>query len=338
VNPAATSQPQRFFWGIAGIAHEKMVSPKLLDYSSHAMNLKHFTSLNAAQERRLFAIIGLAVLCLLTMFNATFPPPIGSIRRKDYYLASSESLGFFNNVPAKDWILMKQRVAERQNHNDKILGQRSKVVWLEVPNAWYQNNWEPDFSCAHERRVGGLGPGPKWVCDPHRITGASAGRGCLVYSFGSRGNMVFEEALQKQFGNGTCEIHLFNPDFVPEAQAPMVHHTWGLESAKERSNKRNFMSFQETVNTLGHKGRTIDVLKIECEGCEWETYEDWFKAPVEIVQILVKVHDSPPVANDFFERMQANHYVTFHKEADTHVSAGKSQDFSFLHLAPSFFT
>jgi hypothetical protein len=51
-----------------------------------------------------------------------------------------------------------------------------------------------------------------------------------------------------------------------------------------------FQTMEETVRKLGHAGRTIDLFKIDCEGCEWYTYKDWFQAGVDIRQVLVEVH------------------------------------------------
>ncbi len=30
-------------------------------------------------------------------------------------------------------------------------------------------NYNPIFSCPHVQRVGGVGDGAKWTCDPHRL-------------------------------------------------------------------------------------------------------------------------------------------------------------------------
>ena len=72
------------------------------------------------------------------------------------------------------------------------------------PGNFYQNNYEPDIVCQHERRIGRLGDGEKWICDLHRI---SDQKDCLVYSVGSNTNeFSFEEAVLDKIGHH-CEIH-----------------------------------------------------------------------------------------------------------------------------------
>lgn len=237
------------------------------------------------------------------------------------------------------------------------------TIYMENPPAWYQNNFEPDFTCPHERRVGGMGDGPKWVCDPHRIPPYSqrrqknGGNGCLVYSVGSQGNFEFEIGLMETLGrnkqalsggnvggydqsgdDAPCEIHVFDPaDYSGEAPNGIFYHAWGIKSSTERNMESNFKSFQDTVAALGHEGRVIDVFKIDCEGCEWETFNDWFDSKVAIMQILVEVHKSPPEAIDFFETMQENGYVTFHKEPNTAFGGGTCQEYAMVKLGPKFF-
>jgi len=232
--------------------------------------------------------------------------------------------------------------------------------YMDNPPAWYQNNFEPDFTCPHERRVGGLGDGPKWVCDPHRIMPFSDSRkrnglnGCLVYSVGSQGNFEFEigllntldknrakrteEGEQPTSENAPCEIHVFDPDdFGGEAPEGIHFHPWGLKSSTDLNMEPNFKSIQETVASLGHEGRVVDIFKIDCEGCEWETYKDWFSSKITMLQILVEVHNSPLPAIDFFETMQDNGYVTFHKESNTLNGIGNCQEYALLKLDPDFF-
>lgn len=273
--------------------------------------------------------------------------------REDFQLAISESYGFFDDVPNHDWLLMKERIKQRKNHFN--MGNPTK--FMDTPAAWYQNNFEPDFSCAHERRVGGMGDGPKWVCDPHRIHGyskareESGGNGCLVYSVGSQGNFEFEIGLQQTVyahsnsqDNGgqkqKCEIHIFDPeDYSGEAPEGIFYHAWGLESSGKTDKESNFKSFQETVAALGHQGRVIDVFKIDCEGCEWRIYQDLFNSGVTLMQILVEVHMAPdPQAINFFETMQRAGYATFHKEPNIIFGGGVCQEYALVKLNPSFST
>lgn len=111
-------------------------------------------------------------------------------------------------------------------------------------------------------------------------------------------------------------------------------------------------SLADIVVALGHKGRTIDVLKIDCEGCEWSTYGSWFDADVRVDEMLVEIHagtiDSnlneihqswlslivgeqffgrgaldpsrEPVAKRFLRRLYDENFYIFHKEPNIKYS------------------
>ena len=91
------------------------------------------------------------------------------------------------------------------------------------------------------------------------------------------------------------------------------------------------------VRALGHEGRTIDILKIDCEGCEWETVKSWFKGGIRIRQILVEVHvgtkDAMPLpAMEFMSFMKQQGYVIFHKEPNIAWAGGDCIEYAFLLL------
>lgn len=137
----------------------------------------------------------------------------------------------------------------------------------------------------------------------------------------------------------TCEVHVFDPknysSNVPRDTSSMVHfHAWGITN--EVSESKNFKTMGETVQILGHGGMIVDIFKIDCEGCEWKTFKDWFSVDLDIRQILVEVHTAPAVANKFFETLQQEGYVTFHKEPNI-IMEGKLVEYAFLKLESSFF-
>ena len=157
--------------------------------------------------------------------------------------------------------------------------------YLEQPQVWFQNHYEPEFICSLERRIGRLGDGGKWVCNPHVISSQPK---CLVYSVGSNGDASFEAAILQDVSD-KCEIHVF--DFGSYAasvkqqtkHSPNVYyHEWGISDFTGGV----FKTLQDTVQELGHVGRTIDIFKIDCEGCELDTFSSWFQADVTLKQIL----------------------------------------------------
>lgn len=266
----------------------------------------------------------------------------------DYDMAKRESLGFFTDISQEHWLLRKELTKARQ-HN----GNKNPTQPMKTPAAWYQTNWDPDFACFHEDSIGGNDDGHKWVCDPHRL---NQYQDCLIYSFGSNRNFHFEGHLQKVAPN--CEIHIFDPTDYSKQMANFggleraTYHAWGLKASYNQTNpedsttkfsarfekmleKDTFKTLAETMEELGHTGRRIDVFKIDCEGCEWKTFQDFLRQDMR--QILIEVHDFCRVTNDFFQELHDNNFVMFHKEPNIQWSNGNCVEFSFLRLDQSYF-
>jgi hypothetical protein len=89
------------------------------------------------------------------------------------------------------------------------------------------------------------------------------------------------------------------------------------------------------MQELGHGGRTIDIFKIDCEWCEWFTYQQWLSQ--DLRQLLVETHNAPmPHAQGFFLDLHDAGYVIFSKEANYQNGAG-GVEFAFLKLSTDFF-
>lgn len=202
-----------------------------------------------------------------------------------FLMADRHSYGFFTDIDNDEWNIYYRAPAIRAPHywNTSMPNDgQDQVAW------WIYNNWDPYFVCPHAQKVGGLGDGPKWTCDPERIVhhqrqaNRPSHHRCLIYSVGSNGNYLFEDAIHaitKHQNNGIpCEIHIFDPgDYNrPGMEEKLMYfHQWGLSSEdgkyqiQRRRGDGEYVTFDEIRTRLGHKGRTIDILKIDCEGCEW---------------------------------------------------------------------
>ena len=91
----------------------------------------------------------------------------------EFEVAARQSYGFFDDIPAESWNLHRDIYLQSQNHKDPMNPLRGSQfianvtpAWQSIPATWYQNNYEPNFNCAFEKRIGGIntnGDGPKWV-------------------------------------------------------------------------------------------------------------------------------------------------------------------------------
>lgn len=268
----------------------------------------------------------------------------------------AESEGFFDESE-EAWEMHKDRHRHQmrmQNETmtscpeDSFVGQRAcmpgcvkrmRVLQPCPAPTFWQVHYEPSFSCEFESRIGNQGEGGKWVCNPHTLKAkADAGKGCLIYSIGSKDQFDFETAVHNEISS-KCEIHTMDMKDWREygkepAPAYVDYHVYTIGQPPATP-------VPKVVRDLGHMGRIIDLFKIDCEGCEFSTYKTWFGESVYIRQILVEIHgirgaDGNGV-HDFFNFLFDQGYVVFHKEPNILPGCHSSCiEYAFIKMSPSF--
>lgn len=284
--------------------------------------------------------------------NALLPPPPAAVSAssdEEYSLAREQSFGYFTDITNENWQIAQTYHAKLFPNYfanlDKFSNgpkDKGKTERLRKANYWYGQNFQVEFICPLARRLpsDSTADGPKWVCDPHRL---AKKKDCLVYSVGSNGKNEFEKAVKEEIGQH-CEVHTFdlesynkrNGHFKDALEGYAEFHNWGL-GTEEQANKKPdvFKTVKQTMQELGHTGRTIDIFKIDCEWCEWFTWREWLT--VDIRQILVETHNAPmPNARDMFFGLHDAGFVVFSKEANYENAAG-GVEYAFVKLSTDFF-
>ena len=233
---------------------------------------------------------------------------------------------------------------KRLDSLDNLFNERRKIRQQATPTYKYKNDkmkfdlYEPEANCFSEERFGSdsgiryeaFGDGPKFVCGADVLATKKAK--CLVYSVGSNNDIRFEKAVHTYMKG--CDIHTFDPTL---SDKPFVggdvatFHPWGLGSdgGKEgntmhkRKNDGERMSFQTIFHNLGHTNRTLDILKIDCQGCEYAAMIPLFEliaaGRVKVDQVLIELHDSKKKnfttqLNQFFSAADKAKLRIVHKE------------------------
>jgi len=152
------------------------------------------------------------------------------------------------------------------------------------------------------------------ACVDRHLQRAIESQTCLVYGVGVAQDWSFERSLAAE----GCEVHLFDPTvshavsldrFFPN----ITFHRLGLASeaaaayngstaAKTYNYGRvegQLLPLEDIIRRLGHQHRTISVLKVDCEGCEWQALGAISDASwASIGQLVVELHMG--TAYDFY--------------------------------------
>jgi hypothetical protein len=178
--------------------------------------------------------------------------------------------------------------------------------------------------------VGRYGDGGKWVCDPDCLLTA---RECTVFSVGSNNDFSFEEAMAV-YG---CRMHTFDHTVArPMPPAFVTFHSVGLAGVNG-SDGNVLLTLRGAAARANLDASTvIDVLKIDCEGCEFDVFGDaetlsFLKSNVK--QILIEVHyrtESQMVR--LAENLRDAGFKTFSKEPNIQWSDGSCVEYGLINV------
>lgn len=83
-------------------------------------------------------------------------------------------------------------------------------TWDTYPGTgWFQWWWEPCIGCGDDERVGPLGDGGKWICNPQKLLAPSK---CNLLSIGSNNDFRFEREIVKRWN---CTVHIYDASSEP---------------------------------------------------------------------------------------------------------------------------
>ncbi|CAF4735542.1 unnamed protein product, partial [Rotaria sp. Silwood2] len=166
--------------------------------------------------------------------------------------------------------------------------QDKKNMMKFTSNLFFLSNWEPNFHCSHARRIGKMGDGGKWVCDPYRL---KSRLDCLIYSAGSKRDFSFENDMKKTMPH--CEIHTFDKNLYTCPQNICIFHQITFGNGTHPNDSKTWATI---IQELNHVQRKIDILKIDIEGGEYVFFPLLMQASTHSLpqQIFVEIHPNKP--------------------------------------------
>ena len=198
---------------------------------------------------------------------------------------------------------------------EKFRADKKFNAWDSTPMLW--DLYEPWYNCKNKMRVGNLGDGGKWVCNPTALP-----RNCIAYSFGSAGMDEFEKDLKALT---SCEIHIFDPSLredvlkAMESNERYIFHDLGLGPSKTNSPFK-LDTLENIMRSLNHNW--IDVLKIDIEGWEWAVFSQLLgdNSVLPVGQLLIELHHNAEEHTfRFFEDIIDGGYRIFSKEPNMYA-------------------
>ncbi|XP_013392301.1 methyltransferase-like protein 24 [Lingula anatina] len=125
---------------------------------------------------------------------------------------------------------------------------------------------------------------------------------CLVYSFGINNEWSFDDYMDKTLG---CTVHAFDPSMAEKTDFSRSRnirfHPIGIGGKnslvlkKGQKAKWPLATLGTILKLYGHENKTLDYLKIDVEGAEWDSLPTMYREGVlaRVKQLGIEVHWLP---------------------------------------------
>jgi hypothetical protein len=227
--------------------------------------------------------------------------------------------------------------------NDKVNSEYSGILDSIVPwdvskETYLWDLFPPTFNCPFKHRLGRLSDGGKVVCNWEALR-ARCHHGVdpppVVYSVGVRDEVSFEQDLVLKTG---CPLHAFDHTITSVPGVPNV--TFNKVGIAAHDVSEVLKSLPTLMAERNHSG--IDLLKIDCEGCEWDVFAGLAASGAldSVDQVLVELHLRNPASNEpgpsssvhdvfrFFEALESFQLFPFSRELNLY--AGASHEYPWV--------
>ena len=194
--------------------------------------------------------------------------------------------------------IYRAAVRDRKDRMNKMYGgdPNSVIPWDGHHANYLWDLFPPSYNCPYRERIGRFSEGGKVLCNPSQLHNST------IFSFGVRTDVSFENSILDMVSG--CTIYAFDPSVnaLPDGHSrasnagntsTMQFYKIGLKGKQpgnEAPGDWSLMSLESLMSKFGVK--KIDLLKIDCEGCEWGAFDDMRASKVlkHIDQLSIELH------------------------------------------------
>uniref|UniRef100_A0A0N5AQ65 Methyltranfer_dom domain-containing protein n=1 Tax=Syphacia muris TaxID=451379 RepID=A0A0N5AQ65_9BILA len=195
--------------------------------------------------------------------------------------------------------------------------QRRKMLSSNVDFGTLYNVLVPEITealkvyCPILVRVGYVGDGGKWICNPFVLQEANK---CAVLSLGINNDITFDLAFQEATEK-RCRLYALDKDDQREDVKKKLSEANGEFKIALLSGVDNPQKHMYTIQTLmkQYQLTELEILKIDIEGAEFQVMP-MVLGKTKICQILIEIHNSAPRTLSLLKQFAANGYYLFSYE------------------------
>lgn len=226
----------------------------------------------------------------------------------------------------EDGVSMLSDSEEQKAHFEKYANIRRKYINDETKLDWFQMFVVPQISCPTAVRVGSIGDGGKWVCNPWR-----APKDCVIYSFGVNGDTSFESDMY-DVTKKRCKFYSF--DVTPQNDELFksfggTFRKWNISDKTDNATME--WSIIDIAKHFSHQ--QIDFIKIDIEANEYKAMPPFLNSTFisnnKVCQIFIEMHKYVGQWKSLQAQLEKSGFLMFYKEAN--MMCPSCYEYSYIH-------